>query len=86
VTEVYEFVRVTLQGMAQEQTLPAAFGYGFVINALMCAFVIGPVLGAVGTMVVAKRMAFFSQAIGNSAMTGVAIGVLLASGAAIVYA
>src|SRR5690606_13546805 len=31
----------------------------------------------VGTLVVMKRMAFFSQAIGNAAMTGVAIGVLL---------
>ena len=43
----------------------------------MCAFLIGPVLGGVGTMVVTKLMAFFSQAIGNAAMTGVGIGVLL---------
>jgi zinc transport system permease protein len=34
-------------------------------------------LGGVGTMVVAKRMAFFSQAIGNAALTGVAIGVII---------
>jgi zinc transport system permease protein len=39
--------------------------------------VIGPLLGCVGTMIVAKRMAFFSQAIGNAALTGVAIGVLI---------
>src|SRR5690606_30801467 len=39
--------------------------------------VIGPLLGCMGTLIVAKRMAFFSQAIGNAALTGVAIGVLL---------
>jgi zinc transport system permease protein len=63
--------------LAYEGTLPLSFQYGFVINALLCALLIGPVLGGVGTMVVTKRMAFFSQAIGNAAMTGVAIGVLL---------
>ncbi len=47
------------------------------IKALIAALIIGPLLGAVGTTVVAKRMAFFSSAIGNSAIAGVAIGVLL---------
>ncbi len=76
-TPFYEFVRVNLQELSYAGTLPLSFQYGFVINALMCAFLIGPVLGGVGTMVVTKRMAFFSQAIGNAAMTGVGIGVLL---------
>lgn len=74
---LYEWFRVTLQAAAQEGALPLAFQYGFVINALLCALLIGPLLGGVGTMVVTKRMAFFSQSIGNAAMTGVAIGVLL---------
>jgi zinc transport system permease protein len=73
----YEWLRTTLQDFAYAGYLPLAFQYGFVINALLCAIVIGPLLGAVGTMVVTKRMAFFSQAIGNAAMTGVAIGILL---------
>lgn len=73
----YEWIRVSLQGLAQEGVLPLAFQYGFVINALLCALLIGPLLGGIGTMVVTKRMAFFSQSIGNAAMTGVAIGVLL---------
>ncbi|PCJ28736.1 MAG: zinc ABC transporter permease [SAR86 cluster bacterium] len=73
----YEWVRTSLQGLAQEGVLPVAFEYGFVINALLCALLIGPLLGGIGTMVVAKRMAFFSQSIGNAAMTGVAIGILL---------
>lgn len=73
----YEWLRVTLQSMAQDGSLPQAFQYGFVINAILCALLIGPLLGGIGTMVVSKRMAFFSQSIGNAAMTGVAIGVLL---------
>jgi len=74
---LYECIRMTVQDFAYAGYLPLAFQYGFVINALLCALLIGPLLGAVGTMVVTKRMAFFSQAIGNAAMTGVAIGVLL---------
>jgi zinc transport system permease protein len=63
--------------LATDGYLPRVLFYDFVINALLCAIIIGPLLGCVGTMVVAKRMAFFSQAIGNAALTGVAIGVLI---------
>jgi len=38
---------------------------------------IGPVLGGLGTLVVVKRFAFFSEAVGHAALTGVAIGILL---------
>ena len=76
-SEFYNWVRESLQNLAYAGDLPLAFQFGFVINALMCAFLIGPILGGIGTMVVTKRMAFFSMAIGNAAMTGVAIGVLL---------
>ena len=64
-------------GMAQAGTLPRSFEYAFVINALICALFIGPITGAVGTMVVIKRLAFFSQAVGQAALTGVAIGIVL---------
>lgn len=53
------------------------FSYEFVINAIVCGLIVGPLLGAMGTMVIIKRMAFFSQAVGNAALTGVAIGVVL---------
>ena len=76
-SELYMWIRDYLMALAFDGKLPLSFQYGFVINALLCALFIGPVLGGVGTMVVTKRMAFFSQAIGNAAMTGVAIGVLL---------
>src|SRR5262245_61696749 len=74
---MYEAIRMYLMNLAFEGKMPLSFQYGFTINALLCALFIGPVLGGVGTMVVTKRMAFFSQAIGNAAMTGVAIGVML---------
>lgn len=73
----YESIRQMIQELAYSDTLPAAFQYGFVINAIFCGLLIGPLLGGVGTMVITKRLAFFSQAVGNAAMTGVAIGVLL---------
>jgi hypothetical protein len=62
VNDLYAAIRDSLMNLAYEGTLPLSFQYGFVINALLCAFLIGPVLGGVGTMVVTKRMAFFSQA------------------------
>ena len=76
-SDLYESIRLAVQELSYAGTLPYTFGYEFVINAVICALIVGPVLGAIGTMVVIKRMAFFSQAIGNAALTGVAIGVLL---------
>jgi zinc transport system permease protein len=76
-TPVYTWIREALMNLSQGGSLPSVFFYEFVINAMLCSLVIGPLLGCVGTMIVAKRMAFFSQAIGNAALTGVAIGVLI---------
>ncbi|MDU5678100.1 MAG: metal ABC transporter permease, partial [Pseudomonas aeruginosa] len=44
---------------------------------LSAGLLIGPVLGGLGTLVVVKRFAFFSEAVGHAALTGVAIGILL---------
>ncbi|MDQ0080934.1 zinc transport system permease protein [Variovorax boronicumulans] len=76
-TPVYEFIRNQLQALAERGALPEPFLYEFLINALLCTLLIGPLLGVLGSMVMIKRMAFFSQAVGNAAMTGVAIGVLI---------
>jgi zinc transport system permease protein len=73
----YTWMRETISALSTAGTLPSVLYYEFVINALFCAVIIGPLLGCVGTMIVAKRMAFFSQAVGNAALTGVAIGVLI---------
>lgn len=46
-------------------------------NALLAVLLIGPLFGILGTVVVSNNMAFFSEAIGHSALTGIAIGVVL---------
>ncbi|OCT21207.1 metal ABC transporter permease [Pseudomonas putida] len=73
----YEAFRQLVQQWATVGYLPEALAYGFVINALIAGLMIGPVLGGLGTLVVVKRFAFFSEAVGHAALTGVAIGILL---------
>lgn len=75
--DVWTWLRTEIGLWALQSNATLAFQYEFVINALICAVFIGPLLGVLGSMVVVKRMAFFSQAVGNAALTGVAIGVLL---------
>ncbi len=53
------------------------FQYEFMKNALIAILLITPMFGLLGTMVVSNRMAFFSDALGHSAFTGMAIGILL---------
>ncbi|MCR5054286.1 MAG: metal ABC transporter permease [Lachnospiraceae bacterium] len=50
--------------------------YGFMKNALLAVLLITPMFAILGTMVVHKRMAYFSDALGHSALTGIAVGVL----------
>ncbi len=50
--------------------------YDFMKNALLAVLIITPLFGILGTMIVNNRMAFFSDALGHSALTGMAIGVL----------
>lgn len=57
--------------------LPEVFQYPFVTYALIAAVMVGPLLGALGTLVVVKRLAFFSEAVGHGTLTGVAVGILL---------
>ena len=58
--------------------LPFAWAdYKFMINALIAVVLIAPLMGILGTMAVNNKMAFFSDALGHSAFTGIALGVLL---------
>ena len=50
--------------------------YDFMKNALLAVIIITPFFGLIGTAVVSNRMAFFSDGIGHSALTGIALGVI----------
>ena len=61
-----------------ETVLPFSWlDYNFMKNAFVAILLITPLLGVLGTMAVNNKMAFFSDALGHSALTGVALGVLL---------
>ncbi len=51
--------------------------YKFMVNAFIAVLLIAPLMGILGTMAVNNKMAFFSDALGHSALTGIALGVLL---------
>lgn len=51
--------------------------YKFMVNAFIAVVLIAPLMGILGTMAVNNKMAFFSDALGHSAFTGIALGVLL---------
>lgn len=60
------------------ETLPFSFmTYDFMKNSIIAALLIAPLFAFLGTIAVNNRMAFFSEALGHSAFTGIAIGSLL---------
>lgn len=60
-----------------EMLLPFSWSeYDFMKNAILAVLIITPLFGILGTMIVNNRMAFFSDALGHSAITGVAIGTI----------
>lgn len=48
--------------------------WDFMCNALLAILLIAPLFGLCSTMIVTGRMSFFSDALGHSAFTGIAIG------------
>jgi zinc transport system permease protein len=72
-TAFYEWIA----GLARSGVLPSDFQYPFLIRGFLCVLVLAPVLGGLSHLVVTRRMAFFSAALGQAALTGVAIGLLL---------
>ena len=68
-----------------ETVLPFSFiQFDFMKNALLAVILLTPLFGMLGTMAVNNKMAFFSDALGHSALTGIAIGVVLGIGNPIV--
>ena len=49
----------------------------FMQNALLAVLLAAPLFGLLSTMVVSNRLAFFSDSLGHSTLTGIAIGAML---------
>ena len=54
-----------------------AYQFSFMKNALVAVLLLTPMLGLLGTMAVNHQMAFFSDALGHSALTGIGLGIIL---------
>ena len=63
-------------------TLPfEMFHWNFMKNALLAVLLMAPLFGLLSTMIVTGRMSFFSDALGHSAFTGIAIGAICGAAA-----
>ena len=54
-----------------------AYQFTFMKNAFLAILLLTPLLGLLGTMAVNHQMAFFSDALGHSALTGIGLGIIL---------
>ncbi len=54
-----------------------AYRFTFMKNAFLAILLLTPMLGLLGTMAVNRQMAFFSDALGHSALTGIGLGIVL---------
>lgn len=57
------------------------FHWDFMKNALLAVLLMAPLFGLASTMIVTGRMSFFSDALGHSAFTGIAIGAICGAAA-----
>lgn len=67
----------TLYGILDTLLPLDALRFGFMKNAFLAMLLLTPLLGLLGTMAVNKQMAFFSDALGHSALTGIGLGMIL---------
>ena len=58
----------------------------FMQNAFLAVLIMAPLFGLMSTMVVSGKMSFFSDALGHSAFTGIAIGSICGFGMPIAFA
>jgi len=56
--------------------LSSFFQYDFMKNVVLAVIIITPLFALLGTMIVTRKMAFFSDALGHSALTGIAVGIV----------
>jgi zinc transport system permease protein len=73
VTALYEW----LASLAMRGVVPDVFQYAFFVRGLLSVFLLAPLLGGMSHLVVARRLSFFSAALGQAALTGLTIGIVL---------
>ena len=61
-----------------------ALQFTFMKNAFLAILLLTPLLGLLGSMAVNQQMAFFSDALGHSALTGIGLGIVLGMGSDLV--
>src|SRR4051794_40978968 len=66
-----------LAGLADRGLLPGSFKYPFITRGILAVLLLAPLLGGMSHVVVARRLAFFSTALGQAALTGLTIGIVL---------
>ena len=66
-----------LAALADRGTLPDIFRYAFFIRGLLSVLLLAPLLGGMSHLVVARRLSFFSAALGQAALTGLTIGLVV---------
>jgi zinc transport system permease protein len=62
---------------AKAGAIPAMFEYPFLTRGILAVALVSPLLGGMSHLVVARRLAFFSAALGQAALTGLCIGLVL---------
>lgn len=65
-----------LAALAERGVVPDALRYAFVARGLLAVLLLAPLLGGISHLVVARRLAFFSTAVGQAALTGLTLGLL----------
>jgi len=73
VTAFYTWVAT----FAARGVLPEVFQYAFFVRGLLSVLLLAPLLGGMSHLVVARRLSFFSAALGQAALTGLTIGIVL---------
>ena len=67
----------TIYGILDTLLPLEAYHFAFMKNAFLAILLLSPMLGLLGTMAVNRQMAFFSDALGHSALTGIGLGIIL---------
>jgi len=72
-SELYAWIA----GFAARGALPDIFRYAFFVRGLISVLLLAPLLGGMSHLVVARRLSFFSAALGQAALTGLTLGLVL---------